>query len=137
MGSVVAQRVWRQHPDLVGGLVLGATTDRFRTNSREMVFHTGMEVSMGALRTLSRSRVVRRTGPAGVEALDIGPTDIGQWALGEWRSTSPWAVAQAMAALGRHHSTPWLEPHRRPDRRDGPEDRLGDPARPPAPAGRA
>ena len=109
MGSVVAQRVWRQHPDLVGGLVLGATTDRFRTNSREMVFHTGMEVSMGALRALSRSRVVRRTARAGVEALDIGPTDIGQWALGEWRSTSPWAVAQAMAALGRHHSTPWLD----------------------------
>jgi 3-oxoadipate enol-lactonase len=109
MGSVVAQRVWRQHPEVVGGLVLGATTDRFRTNSREMVFHAGMEISMGALRTLSKSRVVRRTARAGVEALDMGPTDIGQWALGEWRSTSPWAVAQAMAALGRHHSTKWLD----------------------------
>src|SRR4051794_24723609 len=31
MGSVVAQRVWRQHPDLVGGLVLAATTGHFRT----------------------------------------------------------------------------------------------------------
>jgi pimeloyl-ACP methyl ester carboxylesterase len=30
------------------------------------------------------------------------------WALAQWRSTSPWAVAQAVAALGRHHSTPWL-----------------------------
>ena len=26
----------------------------------------------------------------------------------EFRSTSPWAVGQAVAALGRHHSRPWL-----------------------------
>src|ERR1700754_3037993 len=31
MGSIVAQRVWRQHPDQVAGLVLCATTDRFRS----------------------------------------------------------------------------------------------------------
>ena len=109
MGSVVAQRVWRQHPDVVGGLVLGATTDHFRTNGHEMFFHNGMEISMGALRALARSRVVRRAAQAGADALDLQPSDIDQWALGEWRSTSPWAVAQAMAALGRHHSTPWLE----------------------------
>src|SRR5436190_9051986 len=39
MGSVIAQRVWRQHPELVGGLVLGATTDHFRTNGSERLFH--------------------------------------------------------------------------------------------------
>jgi pimeloyl-ACP methyl ester carboxylesterase len=109
MGSVVAQRVWRQHPDLVGGLVLGATTDHFRTNGREMVFHTGMELSMSPLRALARSSVVRRAARVGAEALDLTPSDIDQWALAEWRSTSPWAAAQAVAALGRHHSTPWLE----------------------------
>ena len=108
MGSIVAQRTWRQHGDLVGGLVLAASTDHFRTNGHETVFHSGMEVSMGALRTLSKSRTVRRAARSGVELLDLGPTDIGQWALAEWRSTSPWAVAQAVAALGRHHSTPWL-----------------------------
>jgi 3-oxoadipate enol-lactonase len=109
MGSVVAQRVWRQHPDVVGGLVLGATTDHFRTNGHEMFFHNGMEISMGALRALARNRVVRRAARAGAEVLDLEPNDIDSWALAEWRSTSPWAVAQAMAALGRHHSTPWLE----------------------------
>src|SRR5688572_23026857 len=31
MGSIVAQRIWRQHPAKVAGLVLGATTDRFQT----------------------------------------------------------------------------------------------------------
>lgn len=108
MGSVVAQRAWRQHPDLVGGLVLAATTDHFRTNGREAAFHAGMELSMGALRTLSKSRTVRWASRSTVEALDLGPTDIGQWALSEWRSTSPWAMATAVAAIGRHHSTPWL-----------------------------
>jgi 3-oxoadipate enol-lactonase len=108
MGSVVAQRVWRQHPDVVGGLVLAATTDHFRTNGRETLFHGGMEVAMGSLRTLAKSRTARWAGRSTVEALDLGPTDMGAWALKEFRSTSPWAVAQAVAALGRHHSTPWL-----------------------------
>jgi 3-oxoadipate enol-lactonase len=31
-----------------------------------------------------------------------------EWALAEFRSTSPWAIGQALAALGRHHSRPWL-----------------------------
>ncbi len=108
LGSVVAQRVWRQHPGLVGGLVLAATTDRFRTNGRETAFHAGMEVAMGSLRTLAKSRTVRWASRSTAEALDLGPTDIGTWALNEWRSTTPWAVTQAVAALGRHHSTPWL-----------------------------
>jgi 3-oxoadipate enol-lactonase len=108
MGSIIAQRVWRQHPDVVGGLILAATTDRFRTNAREALFHSGMELSMGSLRALAKSRTVRWATRSTVEALDIGPTDTGTWALNEWRSTSPWAMAQAVAALGRHHSTPWL-----------------------------
>jgi 3-oxoadipate enol-lactonase len=106
MGSIVAQRVWRQHPDRVGGLVLAATTDHFRTTGSERVFHQGMELGMGALRTLSRSRTIRATSRMAADLLD--PSDTHEWALVQWRSTSAWAVAQAVAALGRHHSTPWL-----------------------------
>ena len=36
------------------------------------------------------------------------PSDTARWAMNQWRSTSPWAVGQALAALGRHHSRPWL-----------------------------
>lgn len=108
MGGVVAQRVWRQHPDLVGGLVLAATTDHFRTTGSERIFHESMELGMGALRALSRSKVVNSATRLAAEALQVPPTDTGQWALTQFRSTSPWAVAQAVAALGRHHSTPWL-----------------------------
>jgi pimeloyl-ACP methyl ester carboxylesterase len=42
-------------------------------------------------------------------ALDTQPSDIHAWALREFRSTSPWAVAHAIADLGRHHSRPWLQ----------------------------
>jgi pimeloyl-ACP methyl ester carboxylesterase len=109
MGSIVAQRVWRQHPDAIEGLVLCATTDRFRSTLAERTFHAGMGLAMGATRGLSRSRTAVRAARTAVTALDLHPTDIHDWALAEFRSTSPWAVGQAVAALGRHHSRPWLD----------------------------
>ena len=108
MGSVVAQRVWRQHPDTVGGLILAASTAHFRTNARERVFHAGMEIGMGLSATLSRSRVVNRASVAAVEAIDADSSDTARWAMNQFRSSSPWAIGQAVASLGRHHSTPWL-----------------------------
>lgn len=108
MGSVIAQRTWRQHPEVVGGLVLAATTDHFRTNGQERIFHQGMESSMALLRALSRSRAVNTAARVTADAMGVGYSDTHDWALREFRSTSPWAVGQALAALGRHHSTPWL-----------------------------
>jgi len=108
MGSIVAQRMWRQHPDKVSGLVLGATTDRFQSTLSERVFHLSMAQSMAGLRGLSRSRIAMAAARAAGRALPLETTDIHEWALAEFRSTSPWAVGQAVAALGRHHSRPWL-----------------------------
>lgn len=109
MGSIIAQRTWRQHPDLVAGLVLGATTDRFRGSPAEMLFFQSMGLSMGALRGLARSRTAVAAARSAARFMDIDdPADLHDWALSEFRSTSPWAVAQAVAALGRHHSRPWL-----------------------------
>ncbi len=108
MGGVVAQRVWRQHPDLVRGLVLCSTADRFQLSVVERLFFTGMGASMLGLREVSRSRTATRAARAAAAAVDLRPTDIQDWALAEFRSTSPWAVGQALASLGRHHSRPWL-----------------------------
>lgn len=108
MGSIVAQRVWRQHPEKVGGLVLGATTDRFQLNPAERSFFLGMGSTMLALRGVSRSRTAVRAARAAARGADLEVTDLHEWALREFRSTSPWAVGQALAALGRHHSRPWL-----------------------------
>ena len=108
MGSIVAQRVWRQHGDKIRGLVLCATTDRFQMNLAERAFFTSMGAAMLGLRTVSWSRTAVHASRAAARALDLDPRDIEEWALSELRSTSPWAVAQAIAALGRHHSRPWL-----------------------------
>lgn len=108
MGSVIAQRVWRQHPEITAGLVLCATTDRFRSSPAERIFHQGLEIAMHGARGVSRSRTAIRASRAAAEALDVFGADIHDWSLAELRSTSPWAVGQAVAALGRHHSRPWL-----------------------------
>ncbi|HWJ11906.1 MAG TPA: alpha/beta hydrolase [Nocardioides sp.] len=108
MGSIVAQRVWRQHPDLVGGLVLAATTDRFQLTAAERGFFLGMGSTMVALRGVSRSRTALRAARAAARGVDLEVSDMHEWALREFRSTSPWAVGQALAALGRHHSRPWI-----------------------------
>lgn len=108
MGSIVAQRVWRQHADKIEGLVLCATTDRFRSTTAERLFHVGLEFAMIGARRASRSRTAVKTARTAIRALDVEPSDIHDWALAEFRSTSPWAVGHAVAALGRHHSRPWL-----------------------------
>lgn len=108
MGGVVAQRMWRQHPDRVQGLVLAATSDRFQGSVAERAFFTGMGASMMATRGFSRSRTAVRAARSAARALSLEPSDIHDWAMHEFRSTSPWAVGQALAALGRHHSRPWL-----------------------------
>lgn len=102
MGGIVAQRVWRQHPDRVRGLVLAATTDRFMTTMRERFFHQATDLTLRGL----RSRPVQAARPP-VVTMDH-PDDLHDWALAEMRTISPVAVAQAVTALGRHHSRPWL-----------------------------
>ncbi len=107
MGSVVAQRVWRQHPGSVSGLVLGATTDHFRGTASERLFHLALAPQMAGLR--HRPPTLRGLEPLPDQpAPSPGSGDLRDWALAEFRSTSPWAVGQAVAALGRHNSRPWL-----------------------------
>jgi pimeloyl-ACP methyl ester carboxylesterase len=108
MGGVVAQRMWRQHPERVQGLVLAATSDRFQLNVAERAFFTGMGAAMLGTRGLSMSRTAVRATRTAARALSLEPSDMHDWALHEFRSTGPWAVGQALAALGRHHSRPWL-----------------------------
>ena len=110
MGSIVAQRVWRQHPDKIQGLVLCATTDRFQLDAeRAGLLHRDGRRDVRRPRHLPLAhRASRGRARLPPTALDLEPSDIHEWALREFRSTSPWAVGQALAALGRHHSRPWI-----------------------------
>jgi pimeloyl-ACP methyl ester carboxylesterase len=108
MGSVVAQMTWYRHPDLVDGLVLCASTDTFRNNSTERFFHFGMGMTMAGLRSVAVARSEAMAARAH-HLEDLGPVaDLREWALAEFRSTSPWAVGQALGKLGRFSSRRWI-----------------------------
>lgn len=108
MGSIIAQRMWRQHRPKISGLVLAASIGHFRHGTKELFFHQSMQVAMGATRGLSHAITSRHAARRGRRDQVLSGDDLHAWALSEFRSTSPWAVAQAVAALGRHHSHPWL-----------------------------
>lgn len=103
LGSLVAQLSWRQHPQRVAGLVLCASTRNFRGTFRERL---ALDSYRAAVRRLPG-------GPA--RALAPGtpstPTanDAYDWALGEFRSTSPSAIARVLAEIGRFDSSGWID----------------------------
>ena len=78
MGSIIAQRVWRQHPDArrrPGARAPRPTTSG--TDRSERVFHAGMEISDGrAADALEVADRAPRHAASTAEALDLGPTDI-------------------------------------------------------------
>ncbi|MEO9220912.1 MAG: alpha/beta hydrolase [Mycobacteriaceae bacterium] len=109
MGSVVAQRVWRQHPETLAGLVLCSTTDRFRSSRVESVVFSMFHASVVASRLLPDSRSTASLGTAKlVLPTQYEPEATTAWMRSEWRKSKPLGGAQVIAACGRHHSTPWI-----------------------------
>ncbi|MEC3918716.1 alpha/beta fold hydrolase [Nocardia sp. CDC160] len=109
MGGVVAQLTAHRHPDRVGGLVLAATTYRFQEKWRERAFHRGWAVTAAMFSEWSfrRAELRRDKLPALPESSwPVGRMD--RWAMTELRATSGWALAQALAVLGRFDSSDWL-----------------------------
>ena len=109
MGSVVAQMTWFRHPEIVEGLVLCAGTNGFQQRPTERVFHTGIGLTMAGVRGLaySRSEAMAARAQRMMQGADTF-TDLHSWALAEFRSTSPWAVGQALGKLGRFSSRDWI-----------------------------
>ncbi|GAB2728694.1 alpha/beta fold hydrolase [Nocardia thraciensis] len=109
MGGVVAQLAAHRHPNRFGGIVLCATTYRFQEKWRERAFHRAMGAVMGGLSQTVTRRVTlaaRRLPEIPLRTWDTGRMD--RWAMAELRSTSGWAIAQAIAELGRFDSSDWL-----------------------------
>ena len=109
MGGLVAQRVWRQHPRTVGGLVLAATSDHFRGHGHEVVFHQGVQMTMSCLRGFSTGRIRRAAAARVRRSVETSTSPVNRWALNQWRATRPWALGHALAAIGRHSSRRWLD----------------------------
>ncbi|GAB2674571.1 alpha/beta fold hydrolase [Nocardia goodfellowii] len=109
LGGVVAQLAAHRHPDRVLGLVLCATPYRFQEKWRERAFHLAWGAFADAVGpySLRRARELLRRLP---ELPEHTWTRGGmqRWAMTELRSTSGWAVAQVIAAVGRFDSSAWL-----------------------------
>lgn len=109
MGGPVAQLLWRRHPDLVGGLVLCATADRFVVGARErLIFGTLMATAAGTTRTgqwIGRRRVL----PSWVVPVSASrPNSFRQWAAGEMRRHDVVKLMEAGQAIGSYSARRWI-----------------------------
>ncbi|RDI67758.1 alpha/beta fold hydrolase [Nocardia pseudobrasiliensis] len=110
MGGIVGQLAAHRHPGRIGGLVLCATTYRFQEKWRERAFHRTMSVFATTAAELAARRVARAAARLpDLPQVSWNPGRIDRWALGELRTANGWAMAQAVAALGKFDSEPWLE----------------------------
>ncbi|WP_330181343.1 alpha/beta hydrolase [Nocardia sp. NBC_01503] len=109
MGGVVAQLAAHRHPDKVGGMVLAATTYRFQETRRERAFHKTWSLLAASLAEYSTRRTEMHLSKLPVlpeSSWPVGRMD--RWAMSEMRSTSGWALAQALAVLGQFDASEWL-----------------------------
>lgn len=105
MGSLVAQRLWRQHRGLVSGLVLCSSTDRFRHAPRQTAFFSAMSAVAG---TGGWWPLLPQLSPPAARVRGVGAVADEAWMRQEMRRNTARGLVQGMAACGRHHSAPWL-----------------------------
>jgi 3-oxoadipate enol-lactonase len=106
MGGVVAQLVAHRHPTRVAGVVLCATSKRFRSTGRERVlWDTTMSLAAAAL-TLTPAGL--RTNLLGKFLIVRKEPGTPKWMLDELGRTDPALVVQAGLAIGRYDATAWI-----------------------------
>lgn len=107
MGGTIAQLLWRWHPEVVGGLVLAATSARPMRNPGLGL--TVMGLMEGA--ALAGRALRRRARPRADVALPDGDEPISRmvpWARGEVRRHDWRHLLEAGAELGRYDATRWI-----------------------------
>jgi 3-oxoadipate enol-lactonase len=105
MGGAIAQLVWRRHPDRVQGLVLCATSRRFRVTARERAMAATLAASASASR-LSPALGRRFVGATLVRRFEGSP--LRPWAVAELRRHHPAAILDCARTLARFSSAGWV-----------------------------
>lgn len=105
MGGAIAQLLWRRHPAVVDGLVLGSTARHFQGGPISDLWYR----SYTPLALLAH----RATGPADAvvrRRIDrrVGGAPRGPWMRAELEQVSPAGLLSAMRSLGRFRSTGWI-----------------------------
>lgn len=110
MGGPVASLLWRRHPELVGGLVMCATSRNFRGTPGEKLAFGALGLA-GLTPAVYPSGLVRAANSAVGAVLPLPQTGIVRdvrWAVDEIAGHDPRAVIQAAAAIGRFDSSSWI-----------------------------
>jgi pimeloyl-ACP methyl ester carboxylesterase len=104
MGGAIGQLVARDHPDVVGGLVLSATTQHWQEPQMRRAWRVmgafGLTVSVAPLASWRWG--FRRVG--------LPESEQTAWLLSELTRGSSRDLAEAGRELGRFDSRPWLRP---------------------------
>ncbi len=104
MGGAIAQLMARDHPNLVRGVVLAATTDQWREDRRMRIAWRTMSLLQFALTHYGRrfwTRILRRNGLRAGE-------EIADWLITELNRADPRAIAEAGREMARFDSRSWL-----------------------------
>lgn len=110
MGGMVGQIVAYQERERVSGLVLCSTASNFRRGIRQRVALDLFGRTLHLMRDQARIGLV----PGEPRRERLARLEDHRWALEEFRSTSPWAIAVALDEIGRFDSSPWLHTLRIP-----------------------
>jgi len=102
MGGAIAQLVARDHPEVVGGLVLSGTKMEFQNPSELRVWR-----GMIGLRTLLQAAPYE-SWRRGLARAGIRNPEVAAWLASELLRHSPRDVAEAGRELGRFDSRPWV-----------------------------
>ncbi|MFJ2837809.1 MULTISPECIES: alpha/beta fold hydrolase [Nocardia] len=114
LGGIVSLLTAHRHPDRVAGLVPCATPYRFQEKWRERAFHRGFATVAESLGDYPYRRARRLTRALPELPPALVPGHLRQWAVGEFRSTSGWALAPVLAEIGTFDATAWLSELRVP-----------------------
>ena len=111
MGGPVAQLVWRQHPQLVSGLVLAATSAHLaRSRGIGLLLSGVMEAGAVAGRVVSLRSLFRRAIriSADPDMKELALDSLPIWARSEMSRHDVRHLLEAGAEIGRFNSTGWL-----------------------------
>lgn len=108
MGGPIASLAWRRHRELIGGLVLCATSRNFRGSPGEKLAFAAFAAA-GVSPVLFPERLIR---PFGSLFCALPIPRVGRrlkWAIDEFAGHEPHAIIQAAGEIGRFNASGWMD----------------------------
>lgn len=107
MGGLIAQLLWRQHPQVVSGLVLSSTGRSLSgTTASDRIYFSGL-LGLSVASRLAPPAVRRNLADRFAQRR-LRDSPIADWGISELQRNDPSAVLEAGWAIGRFRSHDWI-----------------------------